>query len=279
MNDSTNTIEVELVILAIRKRYGLDFSGYSQASLIRRMQHVQSKWHLENISEILPIILHSEEHYRDFVSEICVTVTEMFRDAFFYRAFRKVIVPELAHTGKKNIWIAGCCTGEEAYSLAIILFEEGILNSTMIFATDIDEKALQTAKAGRYSLKSIRSYTESYLSSGGKECFSDYYTLENGSAVMTDEIKSNIVFSTHNLIHDQSFQEMEFISCRNVLIYFDLEFQQRAIKLFDQSLVPCGYLALGSKESLCNSNNAMEYKTIDSNAKIYQKMGSTCLSK
>lgn len=264
-------IEIYLLLEAIYNRYGYDFRQYTRASLKRRITTFLQKKRLQKISDMIPILLHNEEFFNQLIYHFSITVTEMFRDPFFYRSVRNKIIPYLKTYPFVKIWIAGCATGEEVYSLAIMLKEEGLYERCTIFATDFNDAALLKAKEGIYSLKDMKTFTTNYLQTEGKDAFSQYYYAQYESAIMDTSLKERITFANHNLVTDNVFGEMHLIFCRNVLIYFDRSLQNRVLRLFSNSLTRNGFLCLGTKETINFSNIAYEFDIIDDIAKTYQK--------
>lgn len=264
-------IELHLFLEAMHQRYGYDFRHYAQASVRRRVRHLAAKNGYTRVSEMLPRLLHDEAFAQTAIYDFSVTVTEMFRDPEFYGVLRKNVVPYLKTYPFIKVWHAGCATGEEVYSLAILLQEEGLYERATIFATDFNEAILEKAKEGIYDFKDIRQYTTNYQQAGGTRSFADYYHAQYESAIMEQSLKRNITFASHNLVTDGVFGEMHLIFCRNVLIYFDKTLQNRVLGLFSDSLNRGGYLCLGSKETLEFSGVAGHFKAIDAPARIYQK--------
>ncbi len=264
-------IEIELFLQAIYMRYGYDFRNYGKAHIKRRVRHRISVSGFQSITEMIHKILYDPVFYQEVLQDLSITVTEMFRDPDFYRAIRREVVPLLKTYPFIKIWHAGCATGEEVYSMAILLKEEGLLKRTQIYATDFNQLALQKARNGIYPVERIREFTRNYQQSGGKASFSDYYNARYESVILNDSLKENIVFADHNLVTDGVFGEMNLIICRNVMIYFDKELQNKVIRLFHDSLVPGGFLCLGSKESLRFAASAGHFETISENEKIYRK--------
>ncbi len=264
-------IELELLLEAIAKRYGYDFRNYSKASMERRVRQAKVKLGCEEISDLTRKLLHDPAFFQRLVSDFSITVTEMFRDPEVYRTLREKVIPYLATYPFIKVWHAGCATGEEVYSLAILLHEEGLLDRATIYATDFNEEALSTARQGIYSIGTIKEYRDNYLKSGGKFSFSEYYHAQYDSVVMAKFLKKNITFARHNLVTDQVFGEMHLILCRNVLIYFDRTLQDRVFKLFDDSLARNTFLCLGSKESLKFSSVIDDFIEFDRKQKIYRK--------
>lgn len=266
-----DNIELDLMLEAIVKRYGYDFRNYSKASIERRVKQAMAKLGCEEITDLTRNLIHDSAFFQKLVREFSITVTEMFRDPDVYRTLREEVVPYLTTYPFIKIWHAGCATGEEVYSLAILLHEENLLDRATIYATDFNEAALSTAREGIYSIERVKEYSNNYHKSGGKNSFSDYYHAEYGSVAIPGFLKKNITFARHNLVTDQVFGEMHLIMCRNVLIYFDRTLQDRVFKLFDDSLTHSAFLCLGSKESLKFSTTAPNFDEFNSKQKIYRK--------
>jgi chemotaxis protein methyltransferase CheR len=256
---------------SIRLVYGYDFTEYSEASLGRRIGHFMENQKIVDIQDLERGILGREGLFEEFVQEVPVTVTAMFRDPSFYKRLREKVRSRLATYPLIRVWIAGCATGEEAYSIAILLKEEGLLERSVIYATDINQRSLRKAKEGIFPVSHMADYTANYLNSGGKGNFSDYYLAKYGGMLMDKSLRQAIVFSAHNLTADQSFNEFQLILCRNVLIYFNQSLQTRVLQLFYESLCPFGILGLGNKESLLFSDIGHKYRTMDKIEKIYVK--------
>lgn len=264
-------IELELFLDAIYRRYGYDFRHYARASVRRRARYILSKSGYERLSDLLPLLLHDEDFANKTIYDFSITVTEMFRDPDFYCAVRSKVAPYLETYPFIKVWAAGCATGEEVYSLAILLQEEGLYNRSKIYATDFNDIALKKAAEGIYPLKDVRQYTANYQKACGSRSFADYYHAEYDSAIMDQSLKSNIIFTNHNLVADGSFSEVQVIFCRNVLIYFDRSLQNWVLNMFANSLSRGGFLCLGSKETLEFSSVYDQFKVIDSEERIYQK--------
>jgi len=264
-------IERTLLLEAIFLRYGYDFRNYSQASISRRIRQFIAKNGTGTISELLPKIIREPLFFQSLLLDFSVTVTEMFRDPSFYRALREEVIPLLRTYPFIKVWLAGCATGEEAYSVAILLKEEGLLEKATMFATDINDESLAGAKRGVYPLKQVREYTGNYQDTGSVSSFSRYYHADQNHIVMNRELKDKITFANHNLVSDQVFGEMHLILCRNVMIYFDKKLQERVLNLFDQSLIRGGFLCLGGRESLRFSSLSEKYERLDSKNRIYRK--------
>ena len=242
--------EIEILINDVFEYHGLDFSGYSQASFKRRVVRLMQLDGYKSFNEFLFNIKFEPEYFKRFVEEITVNVTEMFRDPLFYKVLREEILPQLGTKPFIRFWHAGCSTGEEVFSMAILLKEANLLHKSLIYATDINGAVLETAKKGIFPLQMMKQYSENYMASGGKKDFSHYYTANYGLAKFGEDLLEKMVFSQHNLISDTSFNEFDLILCRNVLIYFDKDLQERALGLFNDSLANLGFLALGTKETI-----------------------------
>jgi chemotaxis protein methyltransferase CheR len=267
-----DTKELKHLLESIHDIHGYDFTGYSEASLKRRIQHFMSPRKLETLEQLRTILLKDEKFFEEFIQVVSVTVTEMFRDPLFYKSLRKNVMKRLATYPIIKVWLAGCATGEEVYSIAILLKEAGLLEKSVIYATDINQKSIQVAKTGIYSVENMKSYTINYQKSGGTESFSDYYKSKYDSVAFDKSLRQNIVFSPHNLAVDKSFNEFQLIICRNVLIYFNQQLQSNVINLFYESLCPFGFIGLGSKESLLFSEKVKQFEVIDKKEKIFRKI-------
>ena len=248
--------------------YGYDFTHYSEASFKRRLTHFQTKQQLGSLAEIIPLLLNEPKTFEQLLSTISVTVTEMFRDSEFFHGFVKTVIPKLKTYPYINIWHAGCATGEEVYSMAILFSEANYLDRLQIYGTDFNPEALSIAKKGVYPAELLRKYTQNYVEYGGKEDFSDYFVEKYEAIKIKKYLQDKVSFAKHNLTCDNTFGDMEVIICRNVMIYFDNDLKQRVLKLFYQSLVPYGFLCLGDKEKL----SIPGFKCIDRLASIYQKI-------
>ncbi len=257
---------------AIHNVYGYDFTEYAEASLKRRVLHYMERNRNTSLQQLQALLLSNDVLFEQFIRELSVTVTEMFRDPPFYQSLREKVIPRLATYPFIKIWIAGCATGEEVYSVAIVLKEAGLLNRSVIYATDINQRSLQLAAEGMFPLASMKSYTANYQKSGGHEDFSMYYKANYDSALFDKDLRKNIVFAPHNLAVDQSFNEFQLIVCRNVLIYFNQALQNKVINLFYESLCPFGVLGLGNKESLLFSEKRALFEDVDRKEKIYIKL-------
>lgn len=262
--------ELEYLIKDVYDLYGYDFSLYSRASFKRRVNRICLIDKFTSFAELRYTLINEPNYLKRFIEEVTVNVTEMFRDPYFFKELRENILPQLGTYPLIRIWIAGCSTGEEAYSVAILLKEAGLYHKTLIYATDINPSVLETARAGVFPISQMKTYSENYILSGGKKDFSDYYTANYDSARFGSSLKEKMILSTHNLVSDSSFNSFQLIVCRNVLIYFDKPLQERVFKLFDDSLENLGYLALGSKETLRFSNLGKTYQQIN-DQKIWKK--------
>ena len=269
--DDLEKIELELFLDAIHQRYGYDFRHYARASVSRRARHILAKSGHQHLSDLIPLLLHDESFAFQAIYDFSITVTEMFRDPTFYQAVRQLVTPYLQTYPFIKIWVAGCATGEEVYSLAILLKEEGLYNRTTIYATDFNETALKKAAEGIYPLKDVQQYTGNYQKSGGLHSFSEYYHADYNSAIMDTALKTNITFAHHNLVTDSVFSEVQVVFCRNVLIYFDRSLQNWVLNTLTNSLSRGGFLCLGTKETLEFSSVVDQFKAVNLQERIYQK--------
>ena len=263
--------EFKELLESVRSVYGYDFTDYSEASFIRRVENFMSIKKIDTLETLGKMILKDEKFFEEFVQELSVTVTEMFRDPAFYKSLRENVMKRLATYPFVKIWIAGCATGEEVYSIAILLHEEGLLNRSVIYATDINQNSIQVAREGVYPVKNMKDYTTNYQKSGGTKSFSEYYISKFDSVMFNKSLKQNIVFSPHNLAVDRSFNEFQLIICRNVLIYFNRHLQNKVVNLFHESLITFGFLGLGNKESLLFTDKKNFFGEVDRKEKIYIK--------
>ena len=271
MNPENEEIEIKLLITAIKLKYGYDFSNYSKASLNRRIRQGLKQSEFNNILELIPEIVYNKSFFNEFVENLSVNVTEMFRDPQVYKTIREKVIPYLKTFPFIKIWSAGISTGEEVYSLAILLKEEGIYYKSLIYATDFNDSVLDKAKKGIYPIRKIKQNTKNYQESGGKESLANYYHADYDSAIFDRKLRENIVFANHNLVTDNIFGEMNLILCRNVLIYFNNKLQNRVLQLFESSLCQNGFLCLGNKETIDFSDISSLFIKIDDKMKIYQK--------
>jgi chemotaxis protein methyltransferase CheR len=264
-------IELDLLLEAIYQKYHYDFKEYSRAHIKRRFMYRMRIANLNSLSEMQHKILYDRSFFETLLMDLSINVTEMFRDPFFYLAIRKKIIPHLKKYSFIKVWHAGCASGEEVYSMAILLKEERLLEKTQIYATDFNALVLKKAKDGIYPIDLIKEYTSNYQKSGGVNSFADYYNAHYDSVILNPSLKDRIVFADHNLVTDGVFGEMNLILCRNVLIYFTKKLQNRVVKLFLDSLAPGGFLCLGSKESLQFTEYAGQFKEFAAKEKIYQR--------
>ena len=265
-------IEIELLLEGIYRHYGFDFRSYAYASIRRRLWKRIEAEGFQSITALQERVLHDPDMMEKLLLDLSINVTAMFRDPKFYVAFREQVIPLLRTYPFIRLWHAGCSTGEEVYSMAILLEEEGLYERARIYATDINDVVIQRAKSGIFPLDRMQEYTENYINAGGKRSFSEYYTAKYDGALFSPGLLRNIVFSQHNLVTDRSFAEFNVILCRNVLIYFDKKLQNRVHQLFYESLSTFGILALGSKESLKFSEFEECYEPISLHDKIYRKV-------
>lgn len=267
-----NAQEFKDLLESIRFISGYDFTDYSESTVKRRIAFFMESKGIHSLDGLAKAILRDEKVLEEFVQELSITVTEMFRDPSFYKSLREKVIKRLATYPFIKIWIAGCATGEEVYSVAIVLKEAGLLDRSIIYATDINQKSLHIARQAIYPLEGMKKYTENYFESGGKEQFSRYYTAKFDSVLFNESLRHNIVFSPHNLVADQSFNEFQLIICRNVLIYFNQNLQNKVLNLFYDSLCNFGFIGLGDKESLLFFDKRDYFEETDRKEKIYMKL-------
>jgi chemotaxis protein methyltransferase CheR len=263
--------EIEILLNDLFELYGYDFTNYSPASIMRRVNRLITLDKFPSFAELRYKVRSEPEYLKRIVEEITVNVTEMFRDPLFYKALRAEILPTLGTKPFIRIWHAGCSTGEEVYSMAIILKEANLLEKSLIYATDINPGVLEKARSGSFSLSHMKQYSQNYILSGGVHDFSEYYTANYGQAKFNQDLSLKLIFSTHNLVSDRSFNEFDLILCRNVLIYFNKDLQERVFQLFDESMGRLAYLALGTKETLKFSNIQKKYTQVGKE-KIWKKI-------
>jgi len=271
-DEGRERLEIELLLEAIHRRHGYDFRGYALASLRRRLWHRVYGEGLQTLSGLQERVLHEPGCMDRLLRDLSINVTEMFRDPSFYVALRRRVFPLLRTHPFVRVWQAGCSTGEEIYSLAIALREEGLLERTRIYATDFNSAALERAGSGAFALERMQRYTENYLRAGGKEAFSSYYTADGESARFDPELGRAVVLAQHNLVTDGSFNEFHLIVCRNVMIYFGSALQEEVLQLFGDSMTRFGILALGRKESIRRSRHAADYEPLDETEKIFRRL-------
>jgi chemotaxis protein methyltransferase CheR len=270
--DDLEEIELSLLLEGIFRQYGFDFREYAPASLRRRVWRRAHAEGLSTISALQDRLLHDPACMERLLLDLSINVTAMFRDPGFYSAFRRKVVPLLRTYPFTRIWVAGCSTGEEVYSLAILLQEEGLYDRTRIYATDINEAVLERARGGVFPLDKMREYTQNYISAGGSRAFSEYYLAKYDGAQFQRTLIDNVVFAQHNLVSDRSFNEFNVIVCRNVMIYFDRRLQERVHRLFYESLVTFGVLGLGHRESIRQSPYEDRYEELEPTEKLYRKV-------
>jgi len=266
-------IELKLLLEGVYLKYQHDFRQYSVASLRRRMRLAMERFRCSTLSQLQDRVLHEPEVFAQMLRYFTVQVSEMFRDPAYFRAVREHVVPALLTYPSCKLWIAGCSTGEEVWSLAILLEEEGLLDRTTMYATDINQEALKVAEGGVYELDRMAKFSANYHAAGGKGSLSDYFSTAYGNAMFQQRLKRKIVFADHSLSTDSVFSETHFVSCRNVLIYFNQALQDRAIGLFHDSLVHRGFLGLGAKESLRLTAYADRFRQAMPGERIYQRIG------
>jgi chemotaxis protein methyltransferase CheR len=269
---SIRDVELGLLLDAIYLTYHYDFRSYSEASVKRRVRAALVHFRCETISRLQERVLREPQLFAELLRFLTVQVSDMFRDPTYYLALREKAVPYLKTYASLKIWVAGCSLGEEAYSLAIVLYEEGLLERTLIYATDINPESLRAAEAGVYEIDRFTRFSESYRLAGGRASLGDYYSAAYGGAVLDRRLKKAIVFSDHSLATDSVFAEMQLVSCRNVLIYFEKGLQERALGLLSDSLCRKGFLGLGLKETLRFSQHAAAFNELVPAARIYQKI-------
>jgi chemotaxis protein methyltransferase CheR len=265
-------IELPLFVEAVFRKYHYDFRDYATASLKRRLRTALPRFGCASLSQLQHRLLHEPNIFNQLLDYLTVQMSEMFRDPDYYRALRTSVIPVLRTYPSLKIWVAGCSTGEEVYSLAILLQEEGLLKRTLIYGTDINAHALRKAEAGVYDIDRIPLFSQNYQRSGAHNSLSAYYTAAYGNAVFDASLKKHMVFSDHSLATDSVFAEMHLVSCRNVLIYFNRVLQDRAIGLFRDALCYRGFLGIGSKESLRFSAHHEAFTAVDANNRIYRKV-------
>jgi len=270
--DDVEEIEISLLLEAVFRRYGFDFREYAPASLRRRVWRRAHAEGLETLSALQDRLLHDPQCMERLLLDLSINVTAMFRDPTFYVAFREKVVPQLRTYPFTRIWVAGCSTGEEVYSLAILLHEADLYERARIYATDINETVLERARGGVFPLEKMREYTQNYIKAGGARAFSEYYVAAYDGAQFQRSLLENVVFAQHNLVSDRSFNEFNVIVCRNVMIYFDRTLQNHVHELFYESLAHLGVLGLGRKEAIHFSPHEEHYEELDAVEKLYRKV-------
>lgn len=264
-------LELRVLLEAVFQRYHYDFRDYAVSSLRRRMRHAMARFDCARVADLQHRLLHEPDTFAQAMQFFTVQVSEMFRDPAYFRVLREHVVPVLRTYPSIKLWVAGCSTGEEVWSLAILLHEEGLLEKAVIYATDINPEALGMAEAGAYGIDRIAQFSRNYLDAGGRTSLSDYYTTAYDGAVFDRRLKRNIVFADHSLATDTVFSEVHLVSCRNVLIYFNRSLQDRAVGLFYDALVHRGFLGLGSKESLQFGAHAQAFEACAREQRLYRK--------
>jgi chemotaxis protein methyltransferase CheR len=269
----TENIEIDLLLDAVFRKYGYDFRSYSRASVKRRIVKIMDTAGINRITDLIHASLRDKDVFEIMLRALSINVTEMFRDPTFFLAVRRTVIPDFKTRDHIKVWHAGCATGEEAYSMAIMLKETGLLKRCQIYATDMNKIVLNSAKDGIYPLERIKEYTANYQRAGGECSFGDYYVARYDSVILEKSLKANITFAEHNLTIDGVFGEMDMIVCRNVLIYFNRDLQDHVLGLFVDSLAPGGILCLGSKESIAFSPHSAKFEVMVDREKIYRKRG------
>ncbi len=264
--------ELDLLIRELAESYGYDFTNYARASLKRRVNRLLVVDRFPSFAELMYKVRSDKDYLTHIVQELTVNVTEMFRDPALFKTLREKVIPVLATHPFVRIWHAGCSTGEEVYSMAILLEEADLLHKSLLYATDLNPSVMETLKKGIFPMSQMREYSENYILSGGKKDFSNYYTAKYDWAKFDERLKSKMIVATHNLVSDRSFNEFQLIICRNVLIYFDRILQDKVLTLFDDSLEKLGYLVLGSKENIRFSEIAGNYVQLENKEKIWRKI-------
>jgi chemotaxis protein methyltransferase CheR len=272
LDNSLEDVEIGLLLEGVFRHYGYDFRDYAPSSLRRRLRHLMIGEGLTSISDLTEKVLHDPVWLDRLLAAFSINVSAMFRDPSFYRVFREKLVPILRTYPFVRIWHAGCSTGEEVYSTAILLHEAGLYDRCRIYATDINEAVLRKAHDGIFPLTAMKAYTANYILAGGASAFSEYYTAQYDNANFRPWLKRNLVFAQHNLAMDTSFNELHVIVCRNVMIYFNRTLQSRVLDLFSASLVRLGFLCLGNKESLKGTRGEAAYDVLDMDERIYRKV-------
>jgi len=270
--DDLEALEIQLLLEAVFRRYGFDFRDYAYSSIQRRIRQCVDEEKPQGITELQAKLLHDPAVMERFLLKITINVTSMFRDPDFYRAFRARVVPELRNQAFIRLWHVGCSTGEEVYSMAILLREEGLYSKCRIYATDMNEAVLAQAKSGIFPLSLLREYTGNYLQAGGTGSFSEYYTAGYDHVIFQNSLSENVVFAQHNLVTDGSFNDFHVILCRNVMIYFNDALTARVHRLLYESLALSGFLCLGNRESIKFTPYETSYEPFDSSERIYRRI-------
>jgi chemotaxis protein methyltransferase CheR len=268
----TFDIELNLLLEGVYQKYQHDFRHYARSSLRRRIRQALERFNCPTVSRLQERVLHEPEVFAQMLQYFTVQVSEMFRDPSYFLALRRQVLSVLSTYPSVRIWVAGCSTGEEVWSLAIMLAEEGLLDRTILYATDINPEALKTAEAGVYDIARIAQFSRAYLEAGGRRSLADYYTAGAHGVIFDRALRRNTVFADHSLATDSVFSEVHLVSCRNVLIYFDRELQERALGLFHEALIHRGFLGLGSRETLRFSSHARQFAEFCAAERIYQRL-------
>ncbi|GED65030.1 protein-glutamate O-methyltransferase CheR [Lysinibacillus sp. FSL M8-0216] len=271
LNKQTN-LEIDLLLEAIYRLSGYDFRQYNRSSISRRIFNRMRINSIPTISRVQEKVIHEQEFLEQLLNDFSINVTEMFRNPSFFKAFREKVIPALREYQEIRIWHAGCATGEEVYSMAILLQEEGLIDKAVIYATDMNEQVLEKAKKGVFPIHKMQAYTKNYMLAGGAHAFSEYYKTDYQYAYFHPTLLKNIIFAQHNLVTDQSFNEFHVVLCRNVLIYFSPQLQSQVHHLFYESLSDKGFLCLGDKETLRFEEVISNYREVVGNERIYQKI-------
>lgn len=271
LEDENGPIERELLLRGIQLKYGYDFTHYAENTMRRRIETITRQMKLRSTIDLLNLVIHNRRVFEDVLPQLTIGVTEFFRDPEFFRSLREKVVPLLKTFPRLTIWCAGVSTGEEVFSLAILLKEEGLLERSTIFATDINARSLRSAREGIYSAEHLKEDTRNYTRAGGTRSFNDYYTADYGLIKMDSGLLKNVVFSDHNLATDAVFAECQLILCRNTLMYFDVDLQNRVLELFLGSLRARGFLALGARENITTSDYKDDFEIVDRRWKIFQR--------
>lgn len=270
MDSRVEELELDLLLEGIFRAYHYDFRSYARASLRRRIANVLADLELQTATALLDRVIHDPEVFARMLPSLTIQVSDLFRDPGYWRTLRETVVPVLSTYPFLRVWIAGCGAGEEAYSMAILLHEEGLLERSQIYATDIDARSLRDARSGVYAIERLRAFSENYFASGGRASLSDYYQTASSQAVMSPELRRRILFSDHSLATDSAFAEVQLISCRNVLIYFEKKLQNRAVGLFLDSLCQRGFVGLGMHESLQFVDRAADFEAFSRGDNVYR---------
>jgi len=270
--DKQTNLEIDLLLEAIYRLSGYDFRQYNRSSISRRIFNRMRINSIPTISRVQEKVIHDQEFLEQLLNDFSINVTEMFRNPSFFKAFREKVIPTLREYEEIRIWHAGCATGEEVYSMAILLQEEGLIDKAVIYATDMNEQVLEKAKKGVFPIHKMQAYTKNYMLAGGAHAFSEYYKTDYQYAYFHPTLLKNIIFAQHNLVTDQSFNEFHVVLCRNVLIYFSPQLQSQVHHLFYESLSDKGFLCLGDKETLRCEEVISNYREVVGNERIYQKI-------